>query len=167
MKLKNCVSLFLLSMLVSTLAVASADKNAMEDESMEDDQEVKFYQIDADGTVDWATYNGFRRFHATCLRCHGVAGTGSSFAPSLIDAVKKIGYEGYVDAVVNGRSNFSASSQSAMPSFATNKNVMCFINDIYAYLSARADGLIDTRRPKHGPKTQEAKDNEKSCLGRE
>ena len=40
-----------------------------------------------------------------------------------------------------------------MPSFGNNKNVMCYINDIYVYLRARGNGDLDRARPeKHTPK---------------
>jgi hypothetical protein len=29
-----------------------------------------------------------------------------------------------------------------MPAFGTNPNVMCYLDDIYAYLRARSDGVI-------------------------
>ena len=54
-----------------------------------------------------------------------------------------------------------------MPAFGLNPNVMCFLNDIYAYLKARSDGAIPRGRPaKHAPKPPEAKEHEDACLGR-
>jgi hypothetical protein len=53
-----------------------------------------------------------------------------------------------------------------MPSLGTNKNVMCYIDDIYVYLKARSDGAVGRGRPaKHQPKTAAAKAAEKSCMG--
>jgi hypothetical protein len=40
-----------------------------------------------------------------------------------------------------------------MPSFATNMNVLPYMNDIYAYLKARSDGVIGPTRPPNFPKT--------------
>ena len=51
-----------------------------------------------------------------------------------------------------------------MPAFGENLNVMCFIDDLYAYLKARADGAIPRGRPKKEPKPQEAKDHEDACM---
>ncbi len=48
------------------------------------------YQIDEDGTVDWYTYSGFRRYHSECHVCHGPDGMGSSFAPGLAESLKKL-----------------------------------------------------------------------------
>ena len=50
----------------------------------------KFYRL-ADGKVDDRTYNGFRRYHASCNHCHGSDGLGSTFGPSLVDRLPEIG----------------------------------------------------------------------------
>ena len=41
------------------------------------------FKIEPDGTVDWYTYSGFRRYHSECHVCHGPDGQGSSYAPAL------------------------------------------------------------------------------------
>jgi methanol metabolism-related c-type cytochrome len=126
----------------------------------------KPYSIASDGTVDWYTYNGFRRYHADCHVCHGPDGLGSSFGPALTDSAKRLRYEEFMDIVVNGRKNVSASSDKVMPSFGMNQNVMCFIDDIYAYLKARADGALGRGRPpKYADKPADAKQRDDSCLG--
>ena len=38
----------------------------------------KAYKIAPDDTVDWATFNGYRRFNSNCETCHGFDGEGSS-----------------------------------------------------------------------------------------
>ena len=38
--------------------------------------------------VDWATYNGYRRYHGECHVCHGPNGLGSTYAPALADSLK-------------------------------------------------------------------------------
>jgi methanol metabolism-related c-type cytochrome len=127
--------------------------------------EEKPYSVSEDGVVDWYTFSGFRRYHADCHVCHGPDGLGSSFAPALVDSLKTMSYEDYFDVVVNGRVNVSTSAQNEMPSFANNPNVMCFIDDIYAYLKARSDGVIGRGRPKKEPKPQEATERDEACLG--
>jgi hypothetical protein len=53
-----------------------------------------------------------------------------------------------------------------MPPFATNVNVMCYLDDIYVYLRARAnDAIPGGRPPKHEDKPEEAKAAEASCTG--
>jgi hypothetical protein len=51
-----------------------------------------------------------------------------------------------------------------MPSFADNPNVMCFIDDIYAYLKARSDGALPRGRPDKEAKPQEATERDDACL---
>ena len=127
-------------------------------------QEEKPYQI-TDGKVDWYTFSGFRRYHADCHVCHGPAGLGSSFAPALATTMKTYSYEDYIEVVVNGRRNVSAGKENVMPAFGNNPNVMCFIDDIYAYLKARADGALGRGRPKKEPKPVEARERDDACLG--
>jgi len=125
--------------------------------------EEKPYQI-KDGVVDWYTFSGFRRYHAECHVCHGPDGLGSSFAPALTDTMKSMSYDDYLEIVVNGRENVGTTSQNKMPSFGENRNVMCFIDDIYAYLMARADGVLGRGRPKKEAKPAEAKERDNDCL---
>ena len=124
----------------------------------------KPYKFDTEkGTVDWYTFNGYRRYHSECHVCHGPAGLGSSYAPNLVESIERLGYEGFLNIVVNGR--ISETQAQMMPGFADNLNVMCFVDDLYAYLVARADGVLSRERPKHGGKPQEAKQRDKDCLG--
>ena len=106
--------------------------------------EEKFYTI-TDGKVDQGTYNGWRRYHASCHTCHGPDGLGSSYAPSLVDA--PIAYEEFSEVVMNGRENVNTSQQSVMPAFGNVMDVATYIDDIYAYLQARADGVLGRGRP--------------------
>ena len=123
------------------------------------------YQIDEDGTVDWYTYSGFRRYHSECHVCHGPDGMGSSFAPGLAESLQKLSYEEFLDVVVNGRENIGASQQSKMPAFGVNLNVMCYLDDLYVYLRARSDEAVPRGRPpKKEPKSQEARDLENACV---
>ena len=135
------------------------------EQSAEQAMEEKPYNIDSEGRVDWYTFSGFRRYHAECHVCHGPAGLGSSFAPNLLDSLKVLGYEKFLEVVVNGRVNISTESQNVMPGFGTNLNVMCFLDDIYAYLYARADGAIGTERPNKQSKPKAAAERDNACLG--
>ena len=130
-----------------------------------DDAQQKPYIVHADGKVNWPTFSGYRRYHAECHVCHGPAGLGSSFAPNLLESMKNLSYEQYLEVVVNGRVNVGTAVQNVMPGFGVNLNVMCFVDDIYAYLLARADGAIGADRPKHTGKPPEAAEREKACFG--
>jgi methanol metabolism-related c-type cytochrome len=113
--------------------------------------EDKPYTI-TDGKVDFGTYNGYRRYEAYCLRCHGPDGAGSSYAPALVESLKNLSYEAFIEVVVYGRKNVSASQQSVMPAFGEAVDVMENIDDIYSYLKARADGAVGRGRPERAPK---------------
>lgn len=121
-----------------------------------------------DGKIDWYSYSGFRRYHAECHVCHGPNGSGSTFAPPLIDSVKDMNYAQFLAVVVAGRENITTSNQNKMPSFANNPNVICYVSDLYSYLKARAAGILKPGRPRQKqPKPQIAKDYENICMNHE
>ena len=124
------------------------------------------YNVKPDGTVDWFTYSGYRRYHAECHVCHGPDGMGSTYAPALIDSVKAMNFDQFSEVVVGGRQNISSGNDKVMPSFGLNKNVMCYLDDIYVYLRARSNDALGRVRPaKRDDKTQGTTDAEKACLG--
>ncbi|MEM8951466.1 MAG: c-type cytochrome, methanol metabolism-related, partial [Pseudomonadota bacterium] len=99
--------------------------------------DIPTYNVAEDGTVDWLTYSGFRRYHSECHVCHGPEGEGSTYAPALKESAIDMDYYDFVDIVVNGRKDVNASANSVMPAFGDNRNVMCFLDDMYVYLKAR------------------------------
>jgi len=116
------------------------------------DDSVPEYVVE-EGLVDKGTYNGYRRFHGTCHACHGQDAMGGSFAPSLVDALKTVDFANFVETVTNGRQATDATGAvSAMPAFGEDPNVMKHLDDIYRYLKARSDGVLDPGRPKKIPK---------------
>jgi methanol metabolism-related c-type cytochrome len=124
------------------------------------------FKIESDGTVDWLVYSGYRRYHSECHVCHGPDGEGSSYAPKLVDSLKRLNYTDYLEVVTNGRKNVTTSQENVMPAFGTNLNVMCFVDDIYVYLRARAQGDLPRGRPaKHAKKPQAAEDETNACFG--
>jgi methanol metabolism-related c-type cytochrome len=124
------------------------------------------YRIKADGIVDWYTYSGFRRYHGDCHTCHGPDAAGSTYAPALADSLKNLTYQQFTEVVIQGRQVTRSGNTSVMPSFGTNQNVVCYMDDIYVYLRARAEGALGRGRPeKRDEKPQAAKDAEKTCLG--
>jgi methanol metabolism-related c-type cytochrome len=110
--------------------------------------EEKPYSI-VNGKVDKGTYNGWRRYHSSCHTCHGPDGLGSSYAPSLVDSLKTMSYEDFAEVVINGRENVTTSQQNVMPAFGTVMDVATYLDDIYAYLKARSDGVLGRGRPQH------------------
>jgi methanol metabolism-related c-type cytochrome len=124
------------------------------------------YKVDKDGKVDFYSYIGFVRYSANCLQCHGPDGLGSTYAPSLVDALKDIDYNQFVATVAGGKQDVSQSQHLVMPALGTNKNVMCFIDPIYVYLRARSTGAVGRGRPaEHEPKPEAFTKHEDSCMG--
>jgi methanol metabolism-related c-type cytochrome len=124
------------------------------------------FKIQPDGTVDWYTFSGFRRFNSDCYVCHGPDGVGSTYAPALVDSLKTMDYGTFLSIVAEGRKNLSAGNEKVMPAFGDNKNVYCYMDDLYVYLRARAVGDLPRGRPaKKEDKPQAAKDYENQCMG--
>ena len=124
------------------------------------------YKIQADGTVDWYTYSGYRRYHSECHVCHGPDGEGSTYAPALKNSLKQMGYSDFLGVVAAGRKNVNTAQESVMPAFGTNPNVMCYIDDIYVYLRARANDAVGRVRPeKREPKPEAYTKAEDVCFG--
>ncbi len=130
------------------------------------EHDVPTFNVQDDGTVDWYTFSGFRRYHAECHVCHGPDGMGSTYAPALKDSAMQLDYYEFVDAVVNGRKVEGASGNSVMPAFGTNLNVMCYLDDIYVYLRARGTEAIPRGRPAKKERPSEAfREAEDACMG--
>lgn len=105
------------------------------------------YEIQA-GRVDQHTFNGYRRYGESCLRCHGPDGAGSSYAPNLTESLKHLSYDDVVNVITNGRQNVTKSQNNVMPAFGTTEDVALYMDDIYGYLKARSDDKLPRGRPK-------------------
>lgn len=169
LKAEVAIKLSLLALLLTPAGGLRADPSAPTREEQGkffDAEDNPTYRVKADGTVDWYTYSGFRRYHGDCHTCHGPDAAGSSYAPALADALKNMTYQQFTEVVIQGRQVTRAGNTSVMPSFGTNQNVVCYLDDIYVYLRARADGALARGRPeKRDDKPEAAKDAEKTCLG--
>ncbi len=149
-----------LPMLLGMVLVASVPARAA------DTGDEKPYRIVA-GKVDFGTYNGYRRYHNSCHRCHGPNAVGSSFAQSLIESLRELDELQFFNIVKHGRidgrigaaaddkpiASYSAAGEKrVMPAFYKDPNVMEYLDDIYAYVKARSDGAIGPGRPPRLPK---------------
>ncbi len=124
------------------------------------------YNISNDGTVDWGTFTGYLRYNSICLDCHGPDGAGSSYAPDLTQALQQLDYSQFIADVAGGIKSVNTAQQLVMPAFATNRNVMCFISEIYSYLRARSTGALGRGRPaKHAPDPKGFDEASYKCLG--
>ncbi len=103
--------------------------------------------VTKDFQVDWGTWNGFRRYHDACHVCHGPNALGSTFAPALADSLKTMDYNTFIATVSSGKKENKGGTDFVMPAFGEDKNIMCYIDDIYTYIKARSLGTLPPGRP--------------------
>lgn len=101
----------------------------------EDGQKPLYTVVDGN-KVDPNTLQGFRTWRAAaCDRCHGANQEGL-VGPSLIESLKVLTKEQFIQTVRDGR------LEKGMQSFGNNPRVMDNIDSLYAYLKGRSDGAI-------------------------
>jgi methanol metabolism-related c-type cytochrome len=160
-----CIALMLVSALGPLSVVAETAKKENDGKWTTADGSPT-YNIAGDGTVDWYTFSGFRRYHSECHVCHGPDGEGSTYAPSLVESLKTMSYPQFMLIVATGKEEIRTDKQSKMPALGNNLNVTCYLEDIYDYLKARADGVLPRGRPaKRADKPAAAEAHEKACFG--
>ena len=146
-KIVKCAVGALAIAVMSGVGIAMAEQDAWEK---------KPYKM-VGGKVDFGTYNGFRRYHSMCFTCHGPDALGSSFGPSLVESLKTLTYLQFIEVMALGRTTNRGGTTFVMPSYAENKDVVEYINDIYAYLKARSNGALKRGRPPHLPPPKKGK----------
>jgi len=100
----------------------------------------KLYTVVDGNKVDPNTLQGFRTWRsAACDRCHGANQEGL-VGPSLINSLKTLTKEEFVQTVTKGRPN------TQMIAFSGNAEVMKNLDQLYAYLKGRSDGAITKAR---------------------
>ena len=154
-------------------ADAASDASAIADTAAAENDGVRWFNAEGvptfkvadDGTIDWPTFSGYRRYHAECHVCHGPDGEGSSYAPALKKSVMRMDYYDFVGTVASGRQVVNAAQNEVMPAFGTNPNVMCYLDDIYSYLRARGADAIPRGRPaKREDKSEGFAEAEQACM---
>jgi hypothetical protein len=114
-----------------------------------------------------SVYLGWRVFQDKCAGCHGPAATGTGNAPNLLLKVRDMGSRQFVSLVLQrydlnlpaARSDSAARNAQVevimqrkeapltMPEWQGEPRVNAHIVDLYAYLSARAEGTQGPDRP--------------------
>ncbi len=116
-----------------------------------------------------SAYMGWRVFQDRCARCHGADAGGTSNAPNLLSRVQNLSSRQFVslvllryDATLQGTPPATPRTPSeaqveaimqrkeqplTMPAWQNEPRVNAHILDLYAYLSARADGRQGPERP--------------------
>lgn len=121
------------------------------------------------GRPPGSVYTGWRVFQDRCAGCHGAAGAGTAQGPDLLVRVRSMGPREFVSRVLNrydwGMPAAQARSEGfarealvndilqrrqgalSMPAWRDEPRVSAHIADLYAYLSARAEGRQGPDRP--------------------
>ena len=113
-----------------------------------------------------SVYLGWRVYQDRCARCHGGDATGAA-APDLLPRLRTMGPQRFVDTVLRrydwdlppGQAGTEArgaliesilqrrAGALAMPAWQGEPRVSAHIADLYAYLSARAEGIQAAGKP--------------------
>jgi cytochrome c2 len=126
-----------------------------------------------DGRVDIGTFLGWRVFHTNCFSCHGLDAQGTSIAPNLVESVRGMtprsfatkvltryrlvvpstegeSREAWNDAMIDEvlREERGKAGEIMMPAWESDLRVKPHVLDLYAYLSARANGDLPPGKPK-------------------
>ena len=116
--------------LIGAVSAAAQDKTPVAP------SEKPLYTVVDGYKVDSNTMNGFRAWRAAaCDRCHGANQEGL-VGPSLLESLKTLSKEDFVNTVRDGR------LEKGMVSFSSSKTVMDNIDNLYAYLKGRSNGDI-------------------------
>lgn len=116
-----------------------------------------------------SVYAGWRVFQDRCAGCHGPAASGTAGAPDLLPRVRDMPSRRFVSLVLDrydwslatGQPRSAGAARDAvvedvlqrkqglltMPAWQGEPRVSAHIVDLYAYLSARAQGTQGTGRP--------------------
>jgi hypothetical protein len=116
-----------------------------------------------------SVYTGWRIFQDKCVACHGPAATGTERGPNLLLRVREMGPRRFVNVVLYrydwnlpaARAGSESAAREAlidevmrrqqgeltMPAWQSDPPVNAHIADLYAYLSARAEGTQGPGRP--------------------
>jgi mono/diheme cytochrome c family protein len=96
-------------------------------------------------TVEVAVYKGWQQYSLQCARCHGEEAQGTSFAPSLVVALKPDGptpsREEFLTILTKGRED------KGMPSAEKLGLDAAYFDGLYDYLKGRSDGRLHGGRP--------------------
>jgi mono/diheme cytochrome c family protein len=116
-----------------------------------------------------SVYTGWRVFQDRCAGCHGPAATGAAGGPDLLPRVREMGPHRFVGLVLMrydwdlpvGKAGSDSAAREAliegvvqrkegmltMPAWQGEPRVNAHIVDLYAYLTARAQGTQGPDRP--------------------
>ena len=96
-------------------------------------------------TVEAPLYKAWQQYMLQCARCHGEEGQGTTFAPSLLVALRPDGHvptqEEFVTILTKGRED------KGMPSAGQMGVDSVYWDGLYQYLKGRSEGRYHGGRP--------------------
>ena len=101
-----------------------------------DDSAPKFDCSGKECVVDQSVYDGWKVIRQVCIQCHGKYAEGAN-GPNLLERVPQITKEQFVHSVTNGVTRGNV----PMPPWGGVPYVMDNLDNIYAYIMARVNGL--------------------------
>jgi mono/diheme cytochrome c family protein len=130
-----------------------------------------------DGRVDAGTYAGWKLYHTACYVCHGVGGGGTGVAPNLVERIGNYTPRGFAAKVLSSyrivpmpdgapadrgaereallellmKRERQLQGQPLMPAWDVDDEVAPHVLDLYAYLTARAAGVLGPGKPRRLP----------------
>jgi mono/diheme cytochrome c family protein len=134
-----------LSILLGTGPAAAQAVDPSDDSTAADSSWFAQYHPAATDTLSAGAYQGWKQFQLNCSRCHGQDAEGTSFAPSLVQALGK-------DGPVQTESEFltiacNGIPGTGMPSWCKLGLEKAQLQQIYLYIKGRADGTIHPGHP--------------------
>ncbi|GKS68763.1 hypothetical protein W03_07670 [Nitrosomonas sp. PY1] len=94
--------------------------------------------VHIDHQVDEVVFQGWQVFSENCGSCHGDFGQGK-IAPDLTQQIRTLSEEDFAHIVTNGK--------GLMPPWKANQEVMYSMRNMYRYLKARSDGVLQEGVP--------------------
>ncbi|HMO47716.1 MAG TPA: hypothetical protein PKB14_17015 [Rubrivivax sp.] len=159
------------SLLLATVLLATANHAAAQPRA----EPLPGEFVIIDGRVDAGTYAGWKLFHSSCHVCHGIGGVGSGIAPNLVERIGNYTPRGFATKVLTSyrivpmspdsgppetlaereallelvmKRERQQRGQPLMPAWDDDEEIAPHVLDIYAYLSARAEGSLGPGKPK-------------------
>ncbi len=157
-----------LILLVQGIALLLAGQHVVASESSER-IDTEYYSVSGN-SVDADTFRGYSAYHQACVSCHGVGGEGSPGMPSLLRTVEGMSMATFEVKVLHRvavrfstddwynleqamfkeilkQQKRNSNELISMPKWEKNPMVAENVQNIYRYLKARADGVLDSDKP--------------------
>ena len=131
--------------------------------------DTEYYSVSGN-SVDADTFRGYSSYHQACVSCHGVGGEGSPGMPSLLKTVEGMSMATFEVKVLHRvavrfstddwhnleeamfkeilkQQKRDSNELASMPKWENNPMVSENVQNIYRYLKARADGVLNEEKP--------------------